>query len=55
MRQGGDPHPRRHHLNQQQCVIHVFQRRANPCGLQKMTPDIHALTLYRVDKQRFKR
>jgi len=53
MRQGGNAHLRRHHLNQQQGIIHAFQRRADACRLQEMPPDIQPLALYRVNQQRF--
>jgi len=53
VRQRSDTHPRRHHLNQQQRVINAFQRRADASRLQKMTPHVQALALYRVNQQRF--
>jgi len=52
VRQGGGAHARRHHLDQQQRVIDVFQRRADAGGLQEVAPDIQPLALYRIDKQR---
>jgi len=53
VRQRGNTHARRDHLNQQQRVIDAFQRRADPCGLQEMPPDIQSATLHRINQQRF--
>jgi len=53
VRQRRDTHAGRHHLDQQQGVIHAFQLRADACRLQKMTPDIQAAALNRVNQQRF--
>jgi len=53
VRQRRDTHSGRHHLNQQQGVIHAFQLRADACGLQEVTPDIQTTALHRVDQQRF--
>jgi len=53
MRQGRDPHPCRHHLNEQQGIIHAFQQWADTGRLQKMAPNIQTLALHRVNQQRF--
>jgi len=53
VRQGCDAHSGRHHLNQQQGVIHAFQLRADACRLQEVTPDVQTTALHRVDQQRF--
>jgi len=55
VRQRRDTHSGRHHLNQQQGVIHAFQLRADARRLQKVTPDIQTTALNRVDQQRFRR
>jgi hypothetical protein len=55
VRQGGDAHPRRHHLNQQQRVIDAFQLRADAGRLQEVAPDIQACALHRINQQRFRR
>jgi len=55
VRQRCDTHSGRHHLNQQQGVIHAFQLRANACRLQEVTPDIQTTALNRVNQQRFRR
>jgi len=55
VRQRGDPHAGRHHLNQQQGVIHTFQLRANARRLQEVTPDIQATALHRINQQGFRR
>jgi len=47
VRQRRDTHPRRHHLDQQQRVIHALHR------LQEVTPDVQSTALDRVDQQRF--
>jgi len=53
VRQRGNAHARRHHLNHQQRVINAFQRWANPGRLQEMPPDIQPATLHRINQQRF--
>lgn len=53
MRQRRNPHPRRDHLDQQQRVIDVLQRRVDARRLQEMPPDIQPLALHRVNQQRF--
>jgi len=53
VRQRRDTHICRHHLNQQQGVIHAFQLWADACRLQEVAPDIQPDALYRIDKQRF--
>jgi len=55
VRQRRDTHSGRHHLNQQQGVIHAFQLRADASRLQEVTPDIQTTALNRVDQQRFGR
>jgi len=55
VRQRRDAHSGRHHLNQQQGVIHAFQLRADARRLQEVTPDIQTTALNRVDQQRFRR
>jgi len=52
VRQRRDTHSGRHHLNQQQGVIHAFQLRANACRLQEVAPDIQAAALHRINQQR---
>jgi hypothetical protein len=51
VRQGGNAHPRRDHLNQQQRIVHAFKLRADACRLQEVAPDIQAATLHRINKQ----
>jgi len=55
VRQRRDAHSGRHHLNQQQGVIHAFQLRTDACRLQEVTPDIQTTALNRIDQQRFRR
>jgi len=55
VRQRRNAHSGRHHLNQQQGVIHAFQLRVDACRLQEVTPDIQTTALDRVDQQRFRR
>jgi len=50
MRQRGNSHACRHHLNQQQRVIDTFQRRTYARWLQEMPPDIQTLALDRVNQ-----
>jgi len=53
VRQRRDTHSGRHHLNQQQGVIHAFQLRTDACRLQEVAPDIQTTALDRVNQQRF--
>jgi len=53
VRQRRNAHPRGDHLDQQQRVIDVFQRRADASRLQEVPPDIQPLTLNRIDHQNF--
>jgi len=53
VRQRCNPHACGDHLNQQQRVIDAFQRRADACRLQKVSPDIKPAALHRIDEQRF--
>jgi len=53
VRQRGNPHPGRYHLDQQQGIIHTFELRIDTCRLQKVTPDVQSTALYRVNQQRF--
>jgi len=50
VRQGSDAHFCRDHLDQQQSVIHAFQRWVNARWLQEVTPDIKAAALHRINQ-----
>jgi len=53
VRQCRDTHSGRHHLDQQQSIIHALHHRVNARRLQKVTPDIQPAALYWIDQQRF--
>jgi len=53
MRQRRDTHPGRHHLDQQQRVIHALHHRVDARRLQEVAPDIQPAALDRIDQQRF--
>jgi len=52
VRQRRDTHPGRHHLDQQQRVIHALHHRVDARRLQEVAPDIQPAALDRIDQQR---
>jgi len=53
VRQCRDTHSGRHHLDQQQRIIHALHHRIDARRLQEVTPDIQPAALDRIDQQRF--